>query len=388
MLAEPNPDASAVLLVEDEPMARKWFTRSFGDEFRLLAVDGVDAALAMLRECGQEIAVLLTDYSMPRRNGLELLRVVQREYRHLVPLLCSAYTDKDMAITAVNEGRVFRILEKPLDGTATRQALRDALALYRHQTHERALHLQRVSAMRDTLGFLAHELNTPLATVRGYMGVLRDRYKAQDGTPGQAVFSEAQAGEVVSAIDAAERRALYCQSLVNTFVQSAREAHPGALHQPVEAGALVRSLLDTYPFDGEQRDWVACRVHEDFSLPGRRDLLYLVLCTLAKNALQALQGRAAPSLQIEVGRDHSPHGPARPWVRLTDNGPGIPPELLARLTLEPVTTRAATGGHGMGLVFCRRVMQSVGGSIELRSEPGQGTSVSLLFPDVEEIRAP
>ena len=113
-------------------------------------------------------------------------------------------------------------------------------------------------------------------------------------------------------------------------------------------------------------------------LPGRRDLLYLVLCTLTKNALIALRGTAQPSLRIEVGQEPGPEG-ARPWIRLTDNGPGIPPEVLAKLTREPITTRAQSGGNGMALMFCQRVVQSMGGSIEILSTVGQGAAVSLYF---------
>jgi two-component system response regulator PhcR len=53
--------------------------------------------------------------------------------------------------------------------------------------------------------------------------------------------------------------------------------------------------------------------------------------------------------------------------------------MLARLTREPVTTRADAGGNGMGLMFCQRVMQSMGGEIRVASELGRGTEVSLYF---------
>jgi two-component system response regulator PhcR len=381
-----EPEAEAVLLVDDEALARKWFCRTYENEFRIEVAASVDEALQALCRHGNEIAVVMTDYRMPQRTGLELLQELQRQHRHLVPLLCTAYADKDLAIAAVNEGRVFRILQKPLEEAPTRQALREALAWHRFRERERALHEGRVMAMRETLGFLAHELNTPLGTVRGYMSALRDRYQAQASGDGRAVFTEHRLGEVIAAIDSAERRALYCQSLVSSFVQSARDAHPGTAESPLHAGALVRSLLAQYPFEGEERDWVALRPHEDFLLPGRRDLLYLVLCTLTKNALLALRGASAPQLRIEFGRPHAPDLPAKPWIRFVDNGCGIAPEILARLTLEPLTTRAASGGNGMGLVFCRRVIQAIGGGIAIHSEPGQGCTVTLTFPSTEDAR--
>lgn len=387
--APPGPDAATFLYVDDEPQACKWFARMFSNEFKIITAQSVDQALVLLREHASEIAVLLTDYRMPQRSGMELLAAVQRDFRHLVRLMVTAYAEKEVAIAAINEGQVFRILEKPLDEQRTREALRAALILHGVRATERAVHEQRVAAMRETLGFLAHELNTPLATVRGYMEALKHRHQAPQpdtsaSDAGTVRFAEGTPGEVLAAIESAERRALYCQSLVATFVQSARDAYPGAAVQSVTASSLVEALLDEYPFEEDESSWVSCRLSDDFVLPGRRDLLYLVLCTLTKNALYALRGCPQPTLRIELGRTENGSGAtgtSRPWIRLADNGPGIAPEILSRLTLEPVTTKTGlNGGNGMGLIFCRRVVQSIGGAIEIVSPAGQGAAVTLYFP--------
>ncbi|MGC4397124.1 ATP-binding protein [Hydrogenophaga sp. T2] len=373
-------DARAILFVDDEALSRKWFERCFSDEFEIASAASVDEALALLATRGDDFAVLITDYRMPGQDGMKLLARARRDYRHLVRMLVTAYAEKDVAMAAINQGHVLRILEKPLEDALTREALREALALFRSTAVERALNESRAASLRETLGFLAHELNTPLTTVRGSVGAVIERLRpAQPGDlPGTVRFEEGQPGEVLSALQRAERRALYCQSLVSTFVQSARDAHPGAQPQTVSASGLIAALLDEYPFDDTERQWVHTRVQRDFRLPGRRDLLYLVLCTLTKNALQALRGRPAPALCIEAGCEDGPGGP-HAWIRFTDNGPGIAPEVLARLTREPVTTRAASGGNGMGLMFCQRVMQAAGGTVRVASTEGQGTRVELGF---------
>jgi two-component system response regulator PhcR len=315
---------------------------------------------------------------MPEADGMKLLQTVQRDHRHLIRLLATAYAEKDVAIAAVNLGKVLRILEKPLNESITREALREALALHRTQALERAMNEGRAAALRETLGFLAHELNTPLVTVRGSVQSVAARVRPPDpARPGVVEFEEDRPGDLLAALERAERRALYCQSLVSTFVQSARDAYPGSAPQSVEASALISALLDEFPFEDDERTWVTSRIEQDFRLPGRRDLLYLVLCTLAKNALIALRNVTGPSLRIEAGVATLPV--RRPWLRFADNGPGIPPDVLAKLMREPVTTRANSGGNGMGLMFCHRVMQSIGGSIEIDSEPGAGTSVQLWF---------
>ena len=383
--AEALHEARSILFVDDEASSRKWFALTFGDEFTVITASGVQEALTLLAEHGDDFAVLVTDYRMPERDGMNLLRTVQRDFRHLVRLLATAYAEKEVAIAAVNQGKVMRILEKPLDEAPTREALREALALHRSQALERALNEGRVAAMRETLGFLAHELNTPLATVRGYVNAVAVRHQppGPDTPPGIVQFAEDHPGQLIAALESAERRALYCQSLVSTFVQSARDAYPGAVLETVSAAGLVRSLLDEYPFEGDERSWVESELSGDFKLPGRRDLLYLVLCTLAKNALLVLRGRPAPRLRIELGRETPVRGPTRSWVRFADNGPGIEPDVLSRLTREPVTTRANAGGNGMGLMFCFRVMQSLGGAIEVESEFGSGATVWLYFTKFE-----
>ena len=372
--------AEAILFVDDEAVSRQWFARCFGDEFDITTAASVDEALATLTESGPRFAVLITDYRMPEQDGMKLLRVVRREHRHLVRLMVTAYAETNVALAAINQGRVLRMLEKPLEDDTTREALREALTIYRRQAMERALNESRAASLRETLGFLAHELNTPLATVRGSVAAVLERHRpAEPGDPpGTVRFDGLGAQELLAALQRAERRALYCQSLVSTFVQSARDAYRDAAPQSQSASGLLDALVDEYPFEDRERQWVSTEVRNDFHLPGRRDLLYLVLCTLTKNAILALRDTAQPQLRIEASSAGSPGAP-RASIRFIDNGPGIPPEVLSRLTREPVTTRAASGGSGMGLMFCQRVMLAAGGQVRIGSEPGQGTTVELLF---------
>ena len=374
----------AILMVDDEPQACKWFARLYGTEFTVLTAASVDEALALLRERGHEVAVLLTDYAMPARDGVALLGEVRRLYPHVARLLVSAYADKDVAMSAVNQGQVEKILEKPLDDALTRQALREALASTLRRTRDQSLIARRESALRETLGFLAHEVTSPLATVRGYLSAMRENHRDHpDGSSGMAYIAQQKPGDVLFMIEAAQRRAEYAQSLVSTFVQTARDASRGDTSVTLRASELVRAVQDEYPFDAGEADWLSGEVDADFTLPGRRDLLYLVLCTLVKNALLAL--RAAPPQRPRVHMALQqvvmlPGLAPQPALRVIDNGPGIAPEVLQRLTREPVTTRAASGGSGMGLLFCQRVMTTLGGDIAVHSTLGQGTTVTLFFP--------
>jgi two-component system response regulator PhcR len=380
-----NRDARTVLFVDDEPQSCKWFARMFSDEFTIITAGGTDEALQILDEHGSDIAVLLTDYRMPVRDGLDLLTAARHEYRHVVRLLATAYAEKNVAVAAINQGRVLTILEKPFDELQVRNVLREALEDFCKREREYALLDVRAAAMRDTLGFLAHELSAPLAAVLGDMDALKSRYLAphQQTLSDIAKMTENRAGDALAMITAVEQRTQYALSLVETFVQSARNAHPRVIQAPVKASRLINALLDGYPFENDDRASVSWVLGADFELPGHHDLLYLVLCTLTKNALRALRGVSRPSLHITLERIPGIRaGAMHTAICFTDNGPGMAPEILARVTQEPVTTQAAMGGSGMGLLFCRRVMQSMHGLIEVRSDVGRGVCVSLLFkPD-------
>jgi two-component system response regulator PhcR len=377
----PNPGvqgAHAILIVDDEPQACKWFARLYGDEFVVLTASSVNEALALMAVRGHEVAVVLTDYRMPERHGVDLLSQMHTTWPHVSRLLVSAYADKDVAMAAVNQGQVERILEKPLDEALTRQTLREALRIARERLRDQELLDQRAASLRETLGFLAHEVTTPLATVSGYLSAMKQRQ--------EQTVDQRDASAMVAMLNAAQRRTDYAQSLVSSFVQTARDATRGERPARLSASDLVQAVHGEYPFETGEARWLSSDLAADFELPGRRDLLFLVLCTLVKNALIALREAPPPEPRVTVALRQLAPAPGlgeQPAIVVFDNGPGIAPHILQKLTRESVTTRAESGGSGMGLVFCQRVMTSLGGSVSIASELGAGACVTLHFPSQE-----
>jgi two-component system response regulator PhcR len=369
-----KPDTVTILYVDDETQACKWFARTIGPGYEVLTANSVAEAQAILRDAHQRISVVLTDFRMPGGNGTELLRFIDAQYGDIATILVTAYADKDLLIQAVNTGRVFKILEKPYQPDDVRRSLQEALAL----RQDRLLRTQRLMAIDETLAFLAHELNTPLAAISNFARGIRMRVDQAEPTP-EAL--PAMLPELGRAADRVQDNARYCLSVIATFLNSVRNTYgkPGATATPNSASGLIRALFDTYPFTNAQRGWVSYRVEQDFPIQTLPNCVMLVLSSLTSNALQALRHTAAPRLEIVAG--NAPQGVgARYMIRIEDNGPGIDRDVLARLTIDPVTTRAEEGGNGMGMIFCTRIMQSFGGAIAIDSAPSAGTRVTLTFP--------
>ncbi|MBM3218613.1 MAG: hypothetical protein FJZ38_07995 [Candidatus Rokubacteria bacterium] len=105
--------------------------------------------------------------------------------------------------------------------------------------------------------------------------------------------------------------------------------------------------------------------------PFERDQVTQVLWNVALNGVQAMNGRGR--LSFEVGREDGHVG-----LAVSDTGPGIPADVLARV-FEPFYS-GKPNGSGLGLTIAERIVAAHGGRIDIASEPGRGTRVTMRFP--------
>lgn len=170
----------AVLFVDDEEKARKYFSRAFGEEFEILTAESVTEARQILERRGHRIALVMTDQRMPEQNGVELLRTVRDGQPQIVRLLTTAYSDLGDAIDAVNRGEVFRYITKPWNIDALRAELRQAMGFF-HLRRERDLlvreklnvwqRMVQVNRVRDLIvmaGSFAH-LRNAVPAIAAYL---------------------------------------------------------------------------------------------------------------------------------------------------------------------------------------------------------------------------
>ena len=119
------------------------------------------------------------------------------------------------------------------------------------------------------------------------------------------------------------------------------------------------------------------QVGVDCALRGDAEKLRRVLINLVSNALDALEGAQVAAPRIEVTAGENLAG-TECWVRVRDNGPGIPPEALARIFSPFYTSKER--GTGLGLAISKKVVDAHGGSIEANSTPGAGAEFTLTIP--------
>jgi ActR/RegA family two-component response regulator len=112
-MTENNNDDYAVLFVDDEEKALKYFSKALAGRFKVFTAPDVDAAEDILKAKSDQIAIVVSDQRMPGRNGVELLKKVRAQYPGMMRLLTTAYSDLNDAIEAINRGEIYRYIQKP-----------------------------------------------------------------------------------------------------------------------------------------------------------------------------------------------------------------------------------------------------------------------------------
>jgi signal transduction histidine kinase len=218
---------------------------------------------------------------------------------------------------------------------------------------------ERLAALGQISGTIAHELGNPLNAVSGHVQLL-----ARDPTCPPAMREE------LEVIGAEVKR---MTSIIRRFLDSARALAPAP--EPVEVAALVDEAL-SLTLSEETRDRIEVRRAVPPEM-GRvtldPSLVRHVLTNLISNAADAMPrgGRLLVSAR-RVGDQLA--------LSVSDTGPGIAPEERKRIFEPFYTTKGPGKGTGLGLAICREIASALHGRIDVESLPGQGSTFTLLVP--------
>ena len=231
---------------------------------------------------------------------------------------------------------------------------------------------------------IAHEMRTPLATIRSQSRVLAKCLPEllagyQRAVEHQLIEPTMQASQLAyltkltQHIDAEISRSNF---VVDMMLASARA---GMLNRSDFANHSIKKCVDEalacYPFESTMRDKVVVKGEHDFTFYGSDVLLVYVLYNLFKNALHAIKSAGHGELEIAFYTSGT-----KKKLLVTDTGAGIPADVLPHVFEPFYSTRHNGGGTGMGLAFCQKVITAFGGKIDCESQAGRYTRFSLSFP--------
>ncbi len=228
---------------------------------------------------------------------------------------------------------------------------------------------------REFLANVSHELRTPLTTVKSYVETLLDG-AMEDPILGRRFL------EVV------QRETDRMARLVNDLLQLSQMEYLRQRwkRQPLNIEDVIADVVERLRLEASSKG-LSLRVDSEPELPqvlGDAEQLGQVLANLLSNAIKF----TPPGGSVAVTAQRHPRGVA---VTVRDTGIGIPREDLPRVfdrfyRVEKARSREM-GGTGLGLSIAREIVEAHDGSIEIESEPGRGTRVTLVVPMVQEGRS-
>jgi signal transduction histidine kinase len=348
-----------IVLIDDEARLLQTLARFLEHQGHQVLRGPSFAAVAEHLRPGR-FEVLITDIVMPDFDGMKVLQEVVGERQCQEPvILITGEPNLQTASEAVRRG-AFDYISKPVTKDKLLEAVSRGLRhvqLLRERDQARQMEMQvlkNLAALGESASVLSHEIRTPITSLRHALRAVGDKLGVED-----RVLIE----EFVGNLNRIERM----------LGQTLSFAKPLQLQlQQVDAGELVRRVVHEVGhlpvFAGMSVD-----VEVDPGLLLRVDpqLFGEVLTNLLRNAGEACSGKG--HVTIVVRQDAG-----GPVLEVGDDGPGVPANLREEI-FKPFRS-SKDYGTGIGLAFCRKVVESHGGNIGLVPRPGDGACFRVTLP--------
>jgi len=310
--------------------------------------------------------VALVDIRLPDATGLSLLPQLKQSGDGFGEvLLITGNASLDDAIEAVGQDAYAYVLKPfdPADLLATVGRALEKVRLQRgsRELEQRARIAEKLAAVGTLSAGLAHEIRNPLNAASLQLQLLERRVKRVAG----------EDPKLLEPISTVQRELARLSHLVEDFLRFARPAD--IYLRRFDANAMILEVVELHAPEAS-RAGIELRTQlpsEPLHISGDRDKLQQVVINVIRNAMEALDGTGG---QIVVSLGWAEDGML--VLRVADDGPGIPSEILSRI-FEPFFSTKPMG-TGLGMAICHSLVQQHGGAMQIRCE--QGTEVDILLP--------
>lgn len=397
-----------ILNVDDTEIARYAKRRTLVHAgFEVLdASTGAEALLTLERET---VPLVLLDVNLPDINGIEVCRAIKSRWPNTLVLQTSAAFTSSADRTRGLEGGADGYLNQPIDAHELVASVRALLRLYaaeettrklneslesriaertrdlqkanmhlqeqiaqRAQAEAALMQAQKMELMGEFTGTMAHDFNNILGAITNYLHLA-----------GRISGEERVKDYLDKALATSDRGRQLTERLL-AFVR-----HSDLTAQRVPVGALVLAMQDWLNQSAGDNIQVSLEVQsegENDSLVVMTDSnqLELAILNLVINARDAMPDGGAIQVKVEGATLAHPLDDLEPGryvvVSVSDDGTGMPPEVMSRAVEAFFTTKPAGRGTGLGLAQVNNLARLSKGAVKLSSVVGQGSTVAIWMP--------
>jgi len=374
-----------ILYVDDEEKSLSNFARAFGEEFRVFTASTAQAGFGLLQKHADEIGLLMTDQRMPGEKGVWLLEKARQFRPNILRVLVTAYADMDAAIAAVNSGAIYKYVTKPWDPPQLELTLRQGLEFFMVQTERDQLLREKMSVLRNmmiadrivSLGLLAaglsHQIRNSLVAVKTFLD-LAPKKMAEERASTNGLrnpdFWKDYHSNVQSQIEK-----------INSLLKDLWTASENSTTPFADEISLKDTLAESVETYREQ--FAGRRIELEMNIPESLPKMKVdkpkfkrLFELIFKEEIATLPAGSKISFSAELQGGEKPEI----FVRISDNGPGLPPDAL-RVVFDPFVVRESVPSeYGINLMACFFIVHHHGGTIDATSLSGRGTTFTIRLP--------
>lgn len=270
--------------------------------------------------------------------------------------------------------RYFDAIATPIPSQSRdRHAKNRALVFIRDVTDQRSRELELLQSEKmSSIGLLAagvaHEINNPLTSVAGYAEALQRRFKEDLSLAGDKRLID-----FPRYLEVIVREVYRCKGIIDCLQSFSRKSD-GVFSQ-VDLNEVIEEVFELVRHTCHDKD---ISLQKELSLApplvkGDSSAMRQIFMNLALNAIQAIELSGTVVISTEVVG-------AEVFVKVIDDGAGIPPEILEQIWTPFFTTKTVGRGLGLGLAVTYDIIERHGGSVSVHSEEGRGSEFIVKFP--------
>lgn len=357
--------------------------------YNVFKADNADKALSLLHE--NNVDLVLSDYDMPGKTGLELFAIMDEKYPTIGKVLVTAFSDAQVVVDAINSGSVEKCIGKPWNNEKHLPIIQDLLISHERKMLEaQMIQNSKLASLGELAAGIVHEINNPLAFVDNnltnlikFSNKLINLFDGYD----QLDMPEATRQEIIKRKE--EINYNYLRTRITEMVEKSKDGvdrmkkivadmktisrQADSKFEEADIKDALNSTLNLMVYEYKNR----IEIKKDYGTvpPVKCNIAKLsqVFINLLANACHAIKEKGEIGIKTRLEGNMV-------LISISDTGEGIPENARNKIFDSFFTTKEVGKGTGLGLSISKRIINEHKGEITINSTVGEGTTFTVKIP--------